>query len=142
MSNTSIQNANDLVTSCSATDWIIAIASMITAFTIIVFVGQLLTMKSQLDTMIKSLMADHERSRREKAISLMEHYNSQVLNMPSILNILSVISDLSESQCKDIVTGKSINIDSKHLHNLSAFLKEELICSNEIISLSETHSNI
>ncbi len=84
------------------TDWIIAIANIITAFTLFVIWLQ--------------FKASHKRSRREKALEMMRMF-SELLTQTSHVSsrfAFTLFENLDENQCKSLWALENFKIDSKH----------------------------
>lgn len=109
----------------SLTDWIVAGSSIITAAGVVFVATQALLAQ-------KSLKADHERSRREKAIKLLMHMDVIRQRQSSIARKFA--ETLSFEQSKALLNQESFTVDSKH--------KELLLgCVSKESSLHESSKN-
>lgn len=123
--------------------WIMAISSVVTALGVGLIAWQAYTSAKQLEVLKQQIAADHERSRRQRAIDVLENW-TKTLDMahPSAR---SVIEGLSIEDCRKLKTKEPIKISASKLHYLEVALKG-LIQQGELradeqkqITLSEKH---
>lgn len=105
-------------------DYITAIASTIAALSIFILWLQ--------------LRSDHERSRREKAVYLMEFYNN--LNRPNTASMFWFVEQLSNEQCESLWRREEFYIDERFEDDVKDCLFEysedvELVVENNSIKL-------
>ncbi|MDO8736925.1 MAG: hypothetical protein Q7K29_07560 [Thermoleophilia bacterium] len=92
----------------SNAEWVIAVANSVLAVTIVVF-------GLQLRNDVKHIKADHERSRREKAIDLLEMYATKVHeNSPGLRFSTKLLSQLNENNYKAIWNCDPFEVEEKH----------------------------
>ncbi|MDQ3917080.1 MAG: hypothetical protein M3348_01140 [Acidobacteriota bacterium] len=92
-------------------EWITAIAGIITALTIILIWWQ--------------IRADHERSRREKAIELMDTFTGRIHEIsPGVRYARKLLDKLDERQCECLWNLDAFSIDAKHEYLLNGSLEE------------------
>lgn len=113
--------------------WVGAIANVVIALGVIVAVFQFLMSKKQ-------LQKDHERSRRERAVELIQTWTTQINQKATLARKL--IECLDESQVKAIYNQESVKLDKKHLNLVHGCLIENGIQENEeLITLQEKQSS-
>jgi hypothetical protein len=94
-------------------EWITAIASIIAAFSIVII--------------WKQLRNDHERSRREKAIELIDIFTGRMNEIsPGIRFARKLIEKLTESQCRNLWRLEAFKIDIEHKHLVIGSLQEQI----------------
>jgi len=79
--------------------WIIAIASSVAALGVLGVIYQTRTAIQQLDTTIQSLKADHERSRRERAVELLRHWDSNLTLSGAVARKFAESLNFETSKC-------------------------------------------
>jgi len=98
--------------------WIAAIASAVTAVSVLIIWAQAALLRKQ-------LTADHERSRRQLAISLMEMWATDPLLMsPLHRSACSIVHGLSAEQVDGLRNTNELEIDQKHKTHVEVFLAE------------------
>lgn len=100
----------------SLTDWITAVASIITAGGVVFVAFQALTAR-------KSLVANHERSRREKSIKLLMHMDVIRQRQSSIARKFA--ESLNFKQSKALLNQESFKVDSKYKDLLLGSVSKE-----------------
>ena len=94
-------------------EWIIAIASSVTAVTIFILWLQ--------------FKADHERSRREKAVEIMIKFMESVAQLsPGSRFIVPLLEEFDERQCNSIWNLEPFNVDIKYNPNLIICLETHI----------------
>lgn len=93
------------------TDIVIAISSVVTALTIVVFVVQAVIM-------YKQVKKDHERSRRERAVDLILHWSESLKRENSAARKL--LESLSDHDNKAVYEQQPIEIDDRFLPHVQA----------------------
>lgn len=88
----------------------------------------------------KEIKADHERSRREKSIDILNQWSQNLRKEGSIAR--KIIEKLNEEQCREIFNNQSVKIDKKHESLLNQFFGEgNLDTENgDLIKLTELQS--
>ena len=89
----------------------------------------------------KELKADHERSRREKSIDILNLWSQNLRKEGSIAR--KIIEKLNEEQCREIFNNKPVKIDRKYESILVQFFGEGILNisdNNDIILLDEQQS--
>jgi len=130
--------------------WVIAVASSIGALGILgVFYqsytafSQLKITAKQLDTSIKDLKADHERSRREKAIDLLAHWDRNIKLSGALSRKFA--ETLSFEQSKSLFKQQSFEVDPTHaelfLGSLSNISSKNRDIPTEKFKVSERESS-
>ena len=96
-------------------EWITAIATAVSSGAIILLWFQTSLLKeqgrtalAQLDLLKQEITADHERSRRQNAIALLQHWTVQ-LNR-ELSSARKLVERLDAAQCRDLFAGKSIKV--------------------------------
>lgn len=79
--------------------WVIAVASSAAALGVLGVIYQTRTAIQQLNTSIQSLSADHERSRRERAIELLRHWDSNLTLSGAVARKFAESLDFEASKC-------------------------------------------
>lgn len=100
----------------SLTDWIVAGSSIITATGVVFVAFQALLAQ-------RSLKADHERSRREKAINLLMHMDVIRQRQSSIARKFA--ETLNFEQSKSLLSQESFKVESKHRELLLGCISKE-----------------
>lgn len=93
-------------------EWIIAVASCVTAVTVIIIWLQ--------------FKADHERSRREKTIDLMAMWTERMIELsPGVRFARELVEYFNDRQCKDFWNLEPFKIDEKHRYLVVGSLNYE-----------------
>ena len=103
------------------TDWIIALASWVTAFTIII--------------LWKQLTADHERSRREKAVQLLQDWTINLNHKSSIARKFA--ETLSADDARALYKQEAFKVDSKFQNLVQGCLNGNSSLNNPALSWKE-----
>lgn len=88
----------------------------------------------------KEIKADHERSRREKSVDILNQWSQNLRKEGSIAR--KIIEKLNEEQCREIFNNQSVKIDKKHESLLNQFFGEGNIDTEngDLIKLTELQS--
>ncbi len=105
-------------------NWIVATASSISAVGVYVI--------------YKQLKADHERSRREKAVELIQTWAIQLNKKASLARKL--VENLNQEQVRAIYDQEQINLDKKHLEMTKGCLTENFYLNRHGVSLGGDES--
>jgi len=95
-------------------EWISAIANIFIAFGVVFIAWQAFSAAYQ-------IKADHERSRRQKAIELMEFWCVRSLELLPAMLIREMIEELSFAQCTKISACEKLEVDKRFKSALEAF---------------------
>ena len=145
------------------TDWIVAISSVFAAIGVIFVAVQTSFAKKTLSNAAEnleiaksslkyaaeniavakdSMLADHDRSRRERALEILRHWNASVSeSMPSARNL---VETFDFEQCKKIIAHEPFTINESHEKTLEAAMSnykhvQPPRIDNGSIHLDETH---
>ena len=131
------------------TDWIIAISSIITALSVVFVAIQTLLAKHSLVNAAESIevakasfQADHDCSRRERALEILRHWTESIsITQPSARNL---VESFTIEQCNSLIAHKPFSINISHSKTLEAALNGYKDCDkpkieNDSIYLDETH---
>lgn len=124
-------------------EWISAIASCIAALSILFLAVQLKIAADQLRHSQKALEADHERSRREHAIEVLDRWTSSLEK--SLPAARAFVQELSKEQCRSLIKREPFEAPERHRmilgHALHDVLESEheLECVNGQIRLNQKH---
>ncbi len=119
------------------TEWIVAVASIVTAAGV-VFIGieVRLSMK-QLELMKMQYKADHERSRRERALDVLKHWNESVTITQPSARLL--VEGFSHEQCEKLIANKEFSIGEDNLRLLQIALDNFADCAEPKIEGGAIH---
>ncbi|ART83263.1 hypothetical protein CBP31_12055 [Oceanisphaera profunda] len=117
--------------------WVIATASSVAALGIIVVIFQAKVTVKQLNTSIQGLKSDHERSRRERAIELLRHWDSSLTLNSVMARKFAETLEFNQSKC--LLKQQPFKISSEHyglfvgsLSSMSARLRDEGIPKDKL----------
>jgi hypothetical protein len=119
------------------TEWIIVASSIATACGVIFIAWQALSTAKQANAVLMQIHLDHERSRRQAAVELMQYWTVQVQNLLPALHIRPVIEELNIAQCEKLLHGNSLTVDKRFLTGLEVFFSSLSLAPNNPISVND-----
>lgn len=134
------------------TEWITTAANVVIAFGVLIGIHQLIatnkqielltkqldTANKQLDLLGTELKADHDRSRREMAIEVINNWiNSANLGYSGLENF---VESLTPNCCDDLWNKKEVTVDARHAVYISNVLNCEIPILDSFIKLNPEYA--
>jgi hypothetical protein len=107
-----------------SSNWVSSVADVVLALGVFFVFYQVLLLRQQLDLTWKSLKADHERSRKEMAVSIIREWNRDIKPETSAADKL--VTKWNEEQCRNLANLLPVKINPDQVHLVNACTKHEI----------------
>jgi hypothetical protein len=125
-------------------DWIVAGSSVVTALGVAFIAWQASTSARQLKVLKQQVAADHERSRRQRAIDVLERWTNSLDRAQPSARV--VVEGFSIEECKKLKAKEAMHVPEKKLHFVRNALQDILGDDEELliedgkgVKLNENH---
>jgi hypothetical protein len=105
-----------------STNWVSSIADVVMALGIVLVFWQAVLLRQQIS-------ADHERSRREMTVTLLQHWNGAITPLTAAAERL--VRKFDDDQCQKLADGRELQIKAEHRSLVET-------CLADVLSLGES----
>lgn len=115
-------------------DWIVAMSSIVTALGVAFIAWQACTSAKQLQILKLQLAADHERSRRQRAIDVLEKWSNSLDRAHPSARV--IVEGFSVEECKKLKAKETLYVSETKIHFVRNAL-HDILAEDEVLKVDE-----